>query len=348
MSENEHPHQAQQHPQAGAAETAADPWTQNPPVANAPPAGENDRAWRLIEKLASAALVEQRRARRWGILFKTLTFLWLFMLMWMFYQAANWSASGVTGERHTAVIDVEGTIAEGSEASADRIIAGLRAAFADDATAGVILRINSPGGSPVQAGRVYDEIMRLREKHSDKAIYAVAADVCASGAYYIAAAAQGIYANKASLVGSIGVRTDSFGFVGAMEKLGIERRLYTAGENKALLDPFIPEKKEDIAYLKSILGEIHAQFISAVKAGRGERLQEDPGLFSGLVWTGAKSVELGLVDGLGDARYVAEELIGAERLLDYTSRKRWLDRVLEVSAGGLFSLPGDTAGLRLR
>ena len=307
-----------------------DPWTQNTSASTTPtPKTDPALNWErdLISKVAMAAVVEQRRARRWGIFFKLLFFAYLLASLILVYMAMNGSSS-MSSERHTAVISVDGLIAASTEASASKITTGLRAAFKNSDTAGVILRINSPGGSPVQAGQIYDEIMRLRKAHPDIPVYAVVTDVCASGGYYIAAAAQEIYANKASVVGSIGVRADGFGFVEAMQKLGIERRLYTAGDNKALLDPFAPQKPEDIQHMQGLLDEIHRQFIDAVKTGRGERLGKHRELFSGLVWTGSESVELGLVDGLGSLRYVAEELIGADKLRDYTLRSSWLDRIL--------------------
>jgi len=219
-------------------------------------------------------------------------------------------------------------IASSMDANAEDVISGLRSAFKNDTTVGVILSINSPGGSPVQAGEMYDEIIRLREAHPNTPIYAVAADVCASGGYYVAAATQKIYANKASIIGSIGVRTDGFGFVDAMTKLGITRRLYTSGDSKGFLDPFQPPKPEDVQHLKGMLDEIHQQFITAVRQGRGERLQETQELFSGLVWTGSKSLELGLIDELADVRYVAKEIIGAEKIIDYTKRPKVLERIL--------------------
>jgi protease-4 len=294
------------------------------------PNSVRDAPWErdLIGKIAMAALVEQRRARRWSIFFKLLFLFYLLITTWLFYSALNWDGGVVGGGRHTAVVSVDGLIIDGADASAGNIVTALRAAFKDEDTAGVIVRINSPGGSPVQAGQVYDEMRRLREKYPKIPLYAVASDLCASGGYYIAAAAQEIYADKASIIGSIGVRADGFGFVEAMQKLGIERRLYTAGENKALLDPFSPQQPQDIQHFQGLLSDVHQQFIKAVQQGRDERLKDNPQLFSGLVWTGEQSVELGLIDGLGSVRYVAEELIGAERLVDYTPRSSWLERVL--------------------
>ncbi|MFO1350008.1 MAG: S49 family peptidase [Gammaproteobacteria bacterium] len=314
-----------------------DPWTQNAAVpASGPGKTEGDDRWArdLVVKLASAAVVEQRRARRWGIFFKLLFFGYLFAVFWIAY-AAKWGETTLIGQRHTAVISVDGVIASGKDANADDLIKSLRAAFRDSNTAGVVLYINSPGGSPVQAGQVYDEVMRLRAAHPKVPLYAVATDICASGAYYIAAAAQKIFADKASLVGSIGVRMDSFGFEQAIKYLGVERRLYTAGDNKGMLDPFLPERPEQVQFIHGLLNDIHQQFITAVKKGRGERLKNDPQLFSGLIWTGDKSLELGLIDGLADIREVAQNVIGAEKLVDYTSRSGLLDRLLESIGAGI-------------
>lgn len=309
-----------------------DPWTENPP-GGAPPqdasAAASERwARELVTRLASEALIERRRARRWGILFKSLTLLFLFALLGVLASGSDWWQGFTGGGRHTAVVDLDGVIAPGNDASAENVIAGLRAAFKDSSTAGVILHINSPGGSPVQAGRIYDAIWQLRKQYPDKPIYGVVEDVCASGAYYAAAATQAIYADRASLIGSIGVIASGFGFTGAMQKLGIERRLYTAGANKALLDPFSPEKPAQVQYLQSLLDQVHQQFIDAVKRGRGQRLAADPQLFSGLVWTGERSVKLGLVDGLGSVRYVADQLIKAPHLVSYTRRHSWAERLL--------------------
>jgi protease-4 len=225
----------------------------------------------------------------------------------------------------TGLVDVKGIIAEGAPASADNVIEGLRAAFEDEATVGIIVRINSPGGSPVQAGYINDEIKRLRAKYPDKKLFAVIQDICASGGYYVAAAAEEIHADKASLVGSIGVRMDSFGFVEALDKLGVERRLLTAGEHKGFLDPFLPLREQEVQHVSGLLGEIHAQFIETVKAGRGKRLQDDPRLFSGYVWTGARAVELGLVDGLASAGKLARERFEAEDIVDFTPRENVVD-----------------------
>ncbi len=305
----------------------SDPWTQNPPTHSHSP-GSEQWARELVTKLATDALVEKRRARRWGIFFKSLVMLYLIALLWIGLEGRQWLSDFGKQPPHTAIVNLTGSITDDAEANADNLVTGLRAAFQDQQTAGVILRINSPGGSPVQANLVFEEMLRLREQHPTIPLYAVITDVGTSGAYYVAAAAQEIYASPASLVGSIGVIAGGFGFVDTLEKLGIERRLYAAGDNKALLDPFSPEDPEQTEFFQALLDEVHQQFIEAVQRGRGERLQNDPELFSGLVWTGERSLELGLIDGLGSTRYVAEELIGQERLVDFTRRLRWTDRLL--------------------
>ena len=235
---------------------------------------------------------------------------------------------GITGGDHTALVEIKGVIADDSEANAEDIISSLDEAFKSNSTKGVILRINSPGGSPVQAGYVYDEIVRLREKYPDIHLYAVITDLCASGGYYIASAADEIYADKASIVGSIGVLMNGFGFVGTMNKLGVERRLFTAGENKGFMDPFSPVKEDEKAHLEEMLETIHQQFIDAVKKGRKDRLVDDPKMFSGLMWTGEKAVSLGLVDGLGNSDYVAKKIIGADNIVDFTHREPALQKFL--------------------
>ena len=252
-----------------------------------------------IEKLAFSSMQEQRRARHWGIFFKTLTFVYLFALLFI---ALDWIGPSQAIGKHTALIDIYGEIGAEGPVSADDTISSLQTAFEDQNTKGIILRINSPGGSPVQAGIINDEIKRQRKLHPNIPIYAVVEDICASGGYYIAVAADKIYVDKASIVGSIGVIMDGFGFTGTMQKLGVERRVLTAGENKALLDPFSPVNPEHVAFAKGMLNEIHQQFIQVVREGRGNRLKETPEMFSGLFWSGAKSVELGLADGLGGSR----------------------------------------------
>ncbi len=280
----------------------------------------------VLEKLLLGTLQERRRARRWGIFFKLLTFAWMAAALLI---VGGWfGADGkVVAGRHTALVDLEGVIAGGGEASAEDVVTALRAAFDDDGTAGVVLRINSPGGSPVQAGIIHDEIRRLRGKHPGTPLYAVVEEVCASGGYYVAAAADRIYVDKASLVGSIGVLMEGFGFVGAMEKLGVERRLLTAGANKGFLDSFSPLPEDQRRHAHSMLDEIHGQFIDVVRAGRGERLKALPELFSGLVWTGARSVEMGLTDALGTVDSVARDVIKAEKVVDFSTRKNLAERL---------------------
>lgn len=291
------------------------------------PLSKNDWERDLINRLAFAALNEQRRARRWGIFFKAILFIYLGTLL--YFLSGEIGETGLGGGDHTALIEINGVIAADAQASADNIVTGLRAAFKDKHTKAVILRINSPGGSPVQAGYVYDEIKRLRKKHKDTKLYAVITDICASGGYYIAAAADEIYADKASLVGSIGVLMNGFGFVDSMKKLGIERRLLTAGEHKGILDPFSPLNKVEQKHVQGILDGIHKQFINAVKEGRGDRLKDSPKLFSGLFWNGDEGVSLGLVDALGSSSYVAREIVGVEKIVNFTTRPNYLDRFAE-------------------
>lgn len=285
----------------------------------------SDQNWErhTIEKLAFAAMQEQRRSRHWGIFFKTLTFVYLFALLFI---ALDWIGPSKAIGSHTALIDIYGEIGAEGEVTADDTISSLQTAFDDKSTKGIILRINSPGGSPVQAGIINDEIKRQRTLHPNIPIYAVVEDVCASGGYYIAVAADRIYVDKASIVGSIGVIMDGFGFTGTMDKLGVERRVLTAGENKALLDPFSPVNPQHVAFAKSMLDEIHQQFIQVVREGRGKRLKETPDMFSGLFWSGAKSIELGLADGLGGSDYVAREVIKEENIVDFTTREGLADR----------------------
>ena len=299
---------------------------------------EQDSDWekKAIIKLAESSLHEQKRARNWGIFFKALTFLYLITLLIMF-SSSDISTKKLT--THTALIDLTGLIAEGEKSSSDNIVMALRDAFKDKNTTGIILRINSPGGTPVQAGYIYDEIIRLREKYPDTPLYAVISDMCASGGYYVAAAADKIYADKASIVGSIGVRMDNFGFVGAMKKLGVERRTLTAGKNKALLDPFAPVDKNVNKHMTAMLNNIHQQFINAVKKGRGDRLKQDiEGLFSGLIWTGEQSLKIGLIDELASAGYVAREVIGEEDIVDFTVTDDLLDRLAKRMGATMASI----------
>jgi protease-4 len=315
------------------------PEIDQPPPAPAPPppssepvsgSGTGDNAdWQrdLLNRLAFASLAEQRRARRWNIAFRFGLLGYLVVLL-LLYLPGNWFDSD-DDEPHTALIDVRGVIADGSDASADRIVSGLRSAFENEQTKGIILRINSPGGSPVQAAYVNDEVVRLRGEYPDIPLYAVIADIGASGGYYIAAAADKIYANESSIVGSIGVVMNGFGFVDAMQMVGVERRLLTAGDQKGFLDPFSPAKPAEVEHVQEMLGQIHQQFIDVVRKGRGDRLSSDEAIFSGLMWTGARSVELGLVDQLGSSAYVAREVIGAENIVDFTQGRSYLEQLVK-------------------
>ncbi|QHE75714.1 S49 family peptidase [Hydrogenophaga sp. PBL-H3] len=317
------------------------------------PAG-NDRnnggAWEraTLEKLVFATIREQQAARRWKMFTR---FMWLAILgalVWFVYTSD--SVSSATSTPHTAVVEIKGEIASGAEASAENVVAALRSAFDDEGAQAVVLLINSPGGSPVQAGIINDEITRLKGLH-EKKVYAVVEETCASAAYYIAAAADNIYVDKASLVGSIGVLMDGFGFTGLMEKLGIERRLMTAGANKGLLDPFSPQDESQRQFMQNLLGEIHTQFIEVVKKGRGDRLKETPDTFSGLVWNGQQAVTLGLADGLGNLDYVAREIVKAEELVDYTRRENVglrLAKRFGASVGEGMFLAARSAGVQLR
>ena len=294
------------------------------PTSTTPDAPGRSAHWErdLLERLAFAALTEQRRARRWGIL----KFFLVILLLAIFIASQSDYWSGGSLARHTALVDLDGEISANSLASADNVIAGLRAAFASTSTAGVILRANSPGGSPVQAAYINDEIRRLRAKYPKIHIYAVIGDVCASGCYYAIAGVDKIYADKASIVGSIGVLMNGFGFVDTLKKFGVERRLMTSGAHKGFLDPFQPVKPDEAKYAQHLLDEIHQQFIDVVRQGRGKALKETKDMYSGLFWTGADAVKLGLVDKLGDASYVARDVIGAEDVVDYTYRENVFDR----------------------
>lgn len=278
-----------------------------------------------LERLLLAHLNEQRRSRRWGVFFKSLGFIWLFIVLVL---VLTHEGDGITsGGPHTALVELNGEIGGESGMTADALISGLNGAFEDRHTKGVVLRINSPGGSPVQAGQIYDEIRRLRGMHPKIPLYVVVDDICASGGYYIAAAADRIFVDKASLVGSIGVLMDGFGFTEGMKKLGVERRLLTAGENKGFLDPFSPVEPRQEAHARAMLGEVHAQFIQMVRQGRGKRLKETPDMFSGLVWSGARSIELGLADALGSLDYVAREVVKAEDIVDFTPQEGLAERL---------------------
>lgn len=280
-----------------------------------------------LEKIVLASLAEQKTARHWSIFFRLLLFTFLFLVLFALLGWVGGKSDLKPLGKHTALIDLKGVIAADSRASADKIIAALQQAYKDKNTAGIVLRINSPGGSPVQAGYINDEIKRLRAKHPDIPVHAVVQDMCASGGYYVAVAADKIYVDKASLVGSIGVLMDGFGFTGTMDKLGVERRLITAGENKGFLDPFSPSNPEQLEYARKMIGEIHQQFIQVVRDGRGKRLKESPELFSGLIWTGERSVQLGLADGFGSLDHVAREVLHAEQIVDFTQEDNFAEQL---------------------
>ena len=286
---------------------------------------DNDGQWErgLIEKLATEALKEQRRARRWGIFWKLLTFGYITIVIML---AVDWKGGDSKGGKHTALVEINGIIGPGTDASAEKVATALQSAFKDKNTQGVVIRINSPGGSPVQSQNIYDEMKRLRLKYPSIPLYVVVEDLCASGGYYVAAAADVIYVAKGSILGSIGVRMDNFGVVGLMEKIGVERRLITAGKNKALLDPFLPLEEAHRQIAVELIGEIHQQFITAVREGRGKRLKETPDMYSGLIWSGVKSIELGLADALGGLDYVAREVIKAEDIVDYTQKENLAEK----------------------
>jgi len=285
------------------------------------PSQQPDEGWAksVLEKLAMEQVRETRRARRWGIFFKL--FMLFYLLVILGLMIPDDLSDTALDKEHTAIIEIKGLISDETQASADNVIAAMRDAFKDKKTKAVILRINSPGGSPVQSSYIHDEINRLTKKYEDIPLYAVVTDVCASGGYYIASAAEQIYVDKSSIVGSIGVLMDGYGFVDTIEKLGVERRLMTAGEHKGVLDPFSPINPEEQKHVQGILDNLHQHFINAVKEGRGSRLKDNPEIFSGLFWSGEESVNLGLADGFGSSSYVAREIVGVETLEDYTVRE---------------------------
>jgi protease-4 len=293
-----------------------------------------------LEKLVMASLTEQRAARRWRNGIRIAWIILLAAVVWLGMERGG-TTTDVT-KPHTAVVEIKGEIASGSEASAELIVAAMRSAFEDEGSKAVVLLINSPGGSPVQAGIINDEIRRLKAKHN-KPIYAVVEETCASAAYYIAVGADQIFVDKASVVGSIGVLMDGFGFTGLMDKLGVERRLMTAGENKGFMDPFSPQTEKQRAFAQAMLDQIHKQFIDVVKVGRGKRLKETPETFSGLFWTGQQAIELGLADQLGNLDYVAREVVKAEEIVDYTRKDNVAERLVKrfgasIGAGAVQSL----------
>jgi len=312
----------------------------------------NDPQWerQLLEKLAFSSIKEQRAKRRWGIFFKFLVLSYLVAVLVLVF---DWGGTEkITDGKHTALINLRGTIDASGDASAEKINGALQSAFEDKGTAGIIMRINSPGGSPVQSGIVYDEIRRLRAKHPEIPLFVVVEDLCASGGYYIASAADKIFVDKASIVGSIGVLMDGFGFTGTMEKLGVERRLLTAGENKGFLDPFSPQDEKQKEHARLLLGEIHKQFIDVVRKGRGSRLKETPDMFSGLMWTGSQSIKLGLADDFGTVDSVARDLIKVENILDYSVKENIAERMAkrlgaEMGQSLAFRLFGDRPGSAL-
>ena len=325
------------------------PEDQLPPFAAAPApvvattAAAHPSQWDgVAEQFARDMLRDRRADRRWRNFFRLS---WLLLVMAIAYAifAARNHANAPTGP-HTALIEIRGEIAAGAEASAENLIPGIKTAFEDASAKAIVLRINSPGGSPVQAGIINDEIRRLKALHKDKKVYAVVEETCASGAYYIAVAADEIYADKASVVGSIGVLMDSFGATGLMEKLGVERRLLTAGENKGIGDPFSPLPDKQRAFIQTMLDQIHQQFITVVKTGRGNRLKETPEMFSGLFWNGEQALSMGLVDHLGNLDYVAREVIKAEEVIDYTPKENVAERLAKkfgasIGAGAMKAMP---------
>ena len=331
MSTPENPFEAAASAQAGSSSSAS--------VA----ASSTADSWnRVAEQFARDYLKDRRSERRWRIFFRLVWIAAIIALVWVFVAQRNLAASA--SGPHTALIEVRGEIAADTEASAENLVAALKSAFEDPGARAVVLRFNSPGGSPVQAGIVNDEILRLKVLHKKK-VYAVVEDTCASGAYYIAVAADEIYADKASIVGSIGVLMDGFGFTGTMEKAGVERRLLTACDNKGMLDPFSPLNEKQVAYAQGMIDQIHAQFIAVVKQGRGTRLKATPETFSGLFWNGEQAVGLGLVDHLGNLDYVAREVVKAEDIIDYTPHENLAERLARrfgtsIGAGAMRALQG--------
>lgn len=294
----------------------------------------------VLEDLATDALKERRRTRRWGIFFKLLTFTYLGVLLYLLLPDKLDLDAMEPKEKHTALVELDGVIAAKDGVSADSVVTGLRAAFKDEATKAVVLRINSPGGSPVQSSYIQKEIQRLRAEYTDTPLYAVVSDICASGGYYVASAADAIYVNESSIVGSIGVLMNGFGFTDAMDKLGVERRLLTAGEHKGILDPFSPLSEFQKTHAQSMLDELHTTFISVVREGRGDKLKGGDELFSGLFWSGNRAVELGLADGIGSTGYVAREVIGAEDIVDFTPAEDPLQKLadrLGIAAANAFA-----------
>lgn len=306
---------------------------------------DNNWQQQTIEKLALSGLQEQKSARRWNIFFKVLMFIYLFFLLFL---ALGWldSSKTATGD-HTALIEIAGVIEAGGDVNADSVMNSLNDAYDNKGTKGIILRVNSPGGSPVQAGIIFDEIRRQKKLHPTIPVYAVVEDICASGGYYIAAAADKIYVDKASIVGSIGVLMDGYGFTEVMKKVGVERRLLTAGENKAMLDPFSPVNPKHVAFAQTMLNEIHEQFKTVVREGRGARLKETPETFSGLFWSGEQSIKIGLADSIGSADYVAREVIKQEEIVDYTYQDDFASRIAKRIGASASAAIGETLAKQL-
>jgi len=317
---------------------------ETPETKPAVPAWERE----TLEKVLLASVNEQRRARIWGFAFKGAILVYLIVVAVLAFRPSDGFFGKAASKEHTAVVDVAGTIAEGNPSDADNLIEGLRDAVKDKGTKGVILRMNSPGGSPVQAAYVYEEIRRIKQEKPALPIYAVVSDLCASGCYYIAAAADKIYVHPSSVVGSIGVIMNGFGFVETMQRLGVERRLMTAGEHKALLDPFSPVNEAEKQHLQGVIDSVHRQFINAVKQGRGDRLKETPDTFSGLVWNGEQAIGLGLADATGDARSVAKDVIGQKETVNFTPRERLIDRITHRLGASLGASLASAAGLEFR
>lgn len=315
---------------------------------NTPPNNSKaeDAKWQrdAIERLASSALAEQKTARRWSIFFKGLMFAYLFIIL---FFVLGWGSGKGNSGPHTALIEVSGVIEAGGAVNADSFMSSLHDAYDDKNTKGIILRINSPGGSPVQAGIINDEIKRQKKLHPKIPVYAVVEDICASGGYYIAAAADKIYVDKASIVGSIGVLMDGYGFTEVMKKVGVERRLLTAGENKAMLDPFSPVNPKHQALAQAMLNEIHEQFKAVVRQGRGSRLKETPETFSGLFWSGEESIKMGLADALGSADYVARDVIKEEKVVDFTSQEDFTSRIAKRIGASASASFGETLAQQL-
>lgn len=339
------PNDPSNEPGAGAPEPVNPPPAVAPaaPVAavSEPSAQRLDSLEQLLRQVSTELLRERRSDRRWQRALRLGWFALVLAVAWALFNQSGVHRNAPTTP-HTALVEVRGEIAADTEASAELLVASIKSAFEDEGAQAVVLRINSPGGSPVQAGIINDEIRRLKALHKKK-IYAVVEEVCASGAYYIAAAADDIYVDKASVVGSIGVLMDGFGFTGLMDKLGVERRLLTAGENKGMLDPFTPANEKQTAYAKAMLDQIHRQFIQVVKDGRGQRLKETPEMFSGLFWNGEEAVKMGLADGFGNLDYVAREIVKAEEVIDYTPQENVAERLAKrfgasVGAGVVRSL----------